>query len=1165
MTNERGKLTRSNSEKSGLDSASLTSKNSNYTSFSKWSNRSCGVPTQIDVATKEQRYVNASKFCMISMLILVAVAGCTGTFLYLKAEEEELFRTTFEQYASEIVAVSTEHVEATFSSIEALSNSISSYAKNSNQNWPEVVIPDWTSRASRTAALASGARLVTLAPLVKKEERATFETYANGAVHGQIQEDLDYLGIEMNATDVPGVVDEISWINISSRTRAPEPQEGPFSNEFLVNWQRFPFEVAKGRVFVMNNMLRLPTIRSAVATANVTQRPKAAFFEGILGVESQLVQPVFEDVFPESRASERRVVGFVWVVMGWGNLFKNLLPQGANGTVLVLESSCGFEASYEINGLGADFLGLIDAHDEKYNEMEISVPFFSFGAEQDGLPDGICIDQMTIRLFPSDTLKEANSSTRPLLYTGIVALVILATVSVFFLYDLMVARRQRKVMKRVDTQHRLVSDMFPETFRDRLYKIGDGSDNASDTVSIGAEFGVSTSTHHGHNKASRPIADLFLETTVIFIDIAGFTAWSSARKPTEVFVLLERLYSSFDKLCHRYGVFKVETVGDCFVAVCGLPEPQKDHAVRSAKFARHALEITPRLLAKLEITMGPDTADLAVRVGMHSGQVTAGVLRGERSRFQLFGDTVNVASRMETSGVRERIQVSATTAEKLSEQGRKKWLSHRGEIIVPGKGVMKTYWLETKAESDARYRKLNMASSEHDAKGLSVLFNDEFENLDSSTNSENSSSESFYDDVDDVEALLDQSGRNAAGLSKTQRLIEWNVEVLKGLLKQVVAARQNETNLQPFVQMETKFKEGLGEEKKTVLEEFAEIISLPTVSMKELNKRKDPNCILLPIEVVDQLRSVVSEVARCYNNDVPFHNFEHASHVTASVAKLLSRITTSDSTNQTSGPQDLDTEDIAGHSYGITSDPLTQFAVVFSAIIHDVGHYGVPNAQLVAENDPMVTTYKGKSMAEQNSVDVVWHLLMQPEYTDLRTCIYSTDDEMRRFRQLLVNVVMATDIADKELGNLRKARWNVAFNKSTEHEMLSSDLDRNRKATIVIEHLIQASDVSHTMQHWQVYIKWNEKFFVECYNAWQEGRAEKDPSVGWYKGEIGFFDFYIIPLAKKLDSCGVFGVSSHEYLNYATANRDEWIQKGESIVEGYLKKYRKDKNTNSEI
>lgn len=117
-------------------------------------------------------------------------------------------------------------------------------------------------------------------------------------------------------------------------------------------------------------------------------------------------------------------------------------------------------------------------------------------------------------------------------------------------------------------------------------------------------------------------------------------------------------------------------------------------------------------------------------------------------------------------------------------------------------------------------------------------------------------------------------------------------------------------------------------------------------------------------------------------------------------------------------------------------------------------------------------------------------------------------------------------------------------------------MDVDRKATIVIEHLIQASDVSHTMQHWKIYLQWNEKFFFELYKAYKEGRAEADPSVGWYKGEIGFFDFYIIPLvAKKLENCGVFGVSSHEYMNYATANRDEWKRKGEETVAGYLKKH----------
>ena len=73
-------------------------------------------------------------------------------------------------------------------------------------------------------------------------------------------------------------------------------------------------------------------------------------------------------------------------------------------------------------------------------------------------------------------------------------------------------------------------------------------------------------------------------------------------------------------------------------------------------------------------------------------------------------------------------------------------------------------------------------------------------------------------------------------------------------------------------------------------------------------------------------------------------------------------------------------------------------------------------------------------------------------------------------------------------------------------------MDVNRKATIVIEHLIQASDVSHTMQHWDIYVKWNEKLLREMYRAYQEGRAEKDPRNGWAKGEIGFFDFYIVRL-----------------------------------------------------
>jgi hypothetical protein len=159
---------------------------------------------------------------------------------------------------------------------------------------------------------------------------------------------------------------------------------------------------------------------------------------------------------------------------------------------------------------------------------------------------------------------------------------------------------------------------------------------------------------------------------------------------------------------------------------------------------------------------------------------------------------------------------------------------------------------------------------------------------------------------------------------------------------------------------------------------------------------------------------------------------------------------------------------------------------------------------------------------------------------------YSTEAEMIPFRQLVVKSVMATDIVEKDLKNLRNARWEKAFQEAECWESVKDSVDR--KATIVMEHLIRASDVAHTMQHWHIYRKWNEQFFFECYDAYKSGRAKKDPSEGWYEGELGFYDFYIIPLAKKLKECGVFGVSSNEYLQYAQKNRAEWERRGREVV-----------------
>ena len=117
-----------------------------------------------------------------------------------------------------------------------------------------------------------------------------------------------------------------------------------------------------------------------------------------------------------------------------------------------------------------------------------------------------------------------------------------------------------------------------------------------------------------------------------------------------------------------------------------------------ARFARDCIAEHISLSKSLELTLGPDTGDLRIRVGLHSGPITAGVLRGERSRFQLFGDTVNTAARLESSGEGNKIHISELTAKLIKEAGQGEWIKERDEFVhLKGKGTMKTYWLSTKA------------------------------------------------------------------------------------------------------------------------------------------------------------------------------------------------------------------------------------------------------------------------------------------------------------------------------------------------------------------------------------------------------------------------------------------------------------------------------------
>jgi 3'5'-cyclic nucleotide phosphodiesterase len=185
-----------------------------------------------------------------------------------------------------------------------------------------------------------------------------------------------------------------------------------------------------------------------------------------------------------------------------------------------------------------------------------------------------------------------------------------------------------------------------------------------------------------------------------------------------------------------------------------------------------------------------------------------------------------------------------------------------------------------------------------------------------------------------------------------------------------------------------------------------------------------------------------------------------------SVLKLISRIVSPLEllSKQYGSERRLNASKLYDHTYGLTSDPLTLFACAFSALIHDVGHPGVPNVQLEKENGDLAKKYNSKSIAEQHSFDTSWDLLMGDKYANLRSAIFMNQAEQDHFRQIVINCVMATDILDPELKDSRNRQWRQAFSNTSQQRRFDREMG-NRKATIVIEHLMQTSDIAHTMQH----------------------------------------------------------------------------------------------------
>jgi Adenylate and Guanylate cyclase catalytic domain len=520
------------------------------------------------------------------------------------------------------------HTNNIFSTIQNLATGITSYTYNTNKLWPYVVVPDFPARAAQIHELG-GANYVALSMIVSMagndsttNAKFEWERFANENHQGWITEGLEWEGSNETATTR---ITPVIFSTNSDGEFEPDDGDQPF---YLPTWQTAPVIVPYVNFNPMNSYVDPADI------VHIETKRHGTLLEGF--GESIILHPVFERVDREDGLirnpdhdhtddhDHNAMVGTLSAGIPWTYYFESILPDGTPPIHAVLKDTCGrLTYTYEING---DHVTRIsdseDLHDPKYNYLRVEGSLHhedltanfeaekedDHGTEGDGMEDHDGVEEepdqtlenddvdhmnyegdmegrehtgheneclFTYSLYPTEEFEDSYNNNFPIYAMLGVVLIFILTSLIFILYDVLVARRFRRVEESATRSNAIVSSLFPAQVRDRLMETAadDGGKNGRGGAAIDMMspklmtphlFGV---TGNRADSKSAPIADLFPSATVMFADIASFTAWSSVREPTQVFMLLEEIYNSFDSIAKRRRVFKVETIGDSYGAL----------------------------------------------------------------------------------------------------------------------------------------------------------------------------------------------------------------------------------------------------------------------------------------------------------------------------------------------------------------------------------------------------------------------------------------------------------------------------------------------------------------------------------------------------------------------------------------------------------------------
>lgn len=551
------------------------------------------------VGKREDMWVLRLRVITASFLVFVAIITCALVYLTGRQSETKAYQKEFSDLGQKLVQSFEDAVKQRFEVLTAFSESLTVEA---SQSFPFYVPSDFSERAERVAKLAEVMALH-LIPIVTRDQLEEWNTYSVENSYWRPEGMARERAISLDEVNASAYEPYLYNPYVRPGENVPTEEINP-TGPYMPIWLSYPVSdyplanldlfsdwehtVPLNKTFwtgkpvlefsydYLGHMER--DIRWDFITGNkfvdYQDDPHGtAVIPGKLGRYSFLAfsHGVILEVF-DKFGDDKKVAATFLIYIYWRTYFDNLLPPGADGVIVVLENTCNQTYTYRVDGANSFWLGRGDRHDAKYDFLEFVTSINGIlGPEGD---DGIGRDDFgedtesdilyydcfyNIRIYPSEHFEARYRSNAPINQALTLAGLFLFTFAILVAYDYMVERRQKLVLKSAMQSGKLVSSLFPEEVRKRLYE-EQKQEETQQKRSIWEKYVMNPVVEEPNGTDRTAIATLYPETTIFFADICGFTAWSSKRTPAEVFMLLETIYGFFDSVARKRKVFKVETV-----------------------------------------------------------------------------------------------------------------------------------------------------------------------------------------------------------------------------------------------------------------------------------------------------------------------------------------------------------------------------------------------------------------------------------------------------------------------------------------------------------------------------------------------------------------------------------------------------------------------------